>query len=486
MSKQHSLIILSLVIAVLGAVSPAGVRAQPVSAVISINAEDRSVLVEGGFGKTAGVANLSFLKNSIGIPDLGVRISEIKLTDAKGEVFNARRLNSTEFLAERPFVSFSYKVHLAPPSDARSAAHASWLNNDLGLLMIDDLLPLTGKGKGEAAIKIGLPPDWKLLTAENVSADLHYRISDMSRAVFAIGKDIRESRERIGIATAGRWHFTDAEVGAIGNDIFNEYVRIFENTPGNRPQIILMPFPQTGVNPGTWEAETRGSTVILVSADTPFKSQSLQRLHEQLRHELFHLWMPNGVSLTGRYDWFYEGFALYQSLKTAVAMNQIRFDDLLDTLSRAYNIGRSQRPLRSLIEASEQRFNGGETELYARGMIAAFLCDLAILEASKGKNSIEDVFRDVFAKYGKGAAGADGNEAVIASLGRYPATGPIVSDHIRGAKAFEWTDRLAAVGLENPPGSPRVALRVVERPGKGQRALLDKLGYNNWRKLNRK
>ena len=52
--------------------------------------------------------------------------------------------------------------------------------------------------------------------------------------------------------------------------------------------------------------------------------------------------IPNDVNLSGNYDWFYEGFALYQSLKLAVGLNRIRFEDFLDTLHsvrRAVGLG---------------------------------------------------------------------------------------------------------------------------------------------------
>ena len=165
---------------------------------------------------------------------------------------------------------------------------------------------------------------------------------------------------------------------------------------------------------GTWEADTRGSTITIVSSDMPFKTQSLQRLHEQLRHEIFHLWIPNGVNLSGNYDWFYEGFALYQSLKVGVAVNRIRFEDMLDTLSRAYNIDSMQSQKLSLIDASKNRWNGSNTQVYARGMLVAFLCDLALLEKSKGKLSTDDLLRDLYEAHRPTAPRQDGNAAVLA------------------------------------------------------------------------
>jgi predicted metalloprotease with PDZ domain len=115
---------------------------------------------------------------------------------------------------------------------------------------------------------------------------------------------------------------------------------------------------------------------------------------------MFHLWIPNGVNLTGNYDWFYEGFALYESLKLAVRMNRIGFADFLDTLSRAHTIDSAQSQRISLIQASANRFGGSNTQVYARGMLVAFLTDLAMLQQSKGKKSVDDLLRDLYRTHG--------------------------------------------------------------------------------------
>ena len=114
---------------------------------------------------------------------------------------------------------------------------------------------------------------------------------------------------------------------------------------------------------------------------------------------MFHLWLPNAVNLSGHYDWFYEGFALYESLKSGVALNRIRFDDYLDTLWRAYTFDSAFASRPSLIDASANRSAGGDTDLYARGMVIAFLTDLELMRTSGGKNNIETLLGNLFEKY---------------------------------------------------------------------------------------
>src|SRR6185295_3042305 len=157
---------------------------------------------------------------------------------------------------------------------------------------------------------------------------------------------------------SGEWLFSDDEMATMAASIFKEHERVFGAVSVSEFCIGVRRFPIPVVT-GNWEAETRGNNITIISSDMPFKSQSLQRLHEQLRHEIFHLWIPNGIRLAGNYDWFYEGFALYVSLKSGVLLNRIRFEDFLDTLARAYTLDSFQNPRISLIDASKKRWSGG-------------------------------------------------------------------------------------------------------------------------------
>ncbi|NOT47467.1 MAG: hypothetical protein HOP17_06925 [Acidobacteria bacterium] len=488
MSKHHNLLISAATIVFAIMILPIVGFGQYLAAEIMLDEQKRTAVVEGRFSDPKSRKNFSFAGAVIGLPDPAARISELVLFDEQGKRLASRRFASNEYVAENGISAFSYRIDLRPGADARSAAHASWLGADMGVLMLDDVLPLpTVNEDPQASIAFKIPASWKIVSSDAGRGEGIYAVNNVSRAVFIAGKDLRENTGTPAVAIGGSWHFTDVEAGGFVSNIYAEYKRIFGGEPATMPTVALIPFPQANVPPGTWEAETRGSTVLLLSADTAFKGQSLQRLHEQLRHELFHLWLPNGVNLAGRYDWFYEGFALYQSLKTAVAMNQIGFDDFLDTLSRARNIDSSQTRRRSLLELSQNRLAGGETHLYARGMVAAFLCDLAILQASNRKDSVESVFRKLFDSHKFTAAAVDGKEVVLKALARYPATDPVVNDLVRGDKTINWSVLITAAGLEDEAsGISRSRLRIKQKPDGRQRALLDKLGYNSWRKLTRK
>lgn len=200
---------------------------------------------------------------------------------------------------------------------------------------------------------------------------------------------------------------------------------------------------------------------------------------------MFHLWVPNGLNLSGNYDWFYEGFALYQSLRTGVATNTIGFDNLLDTLGRARLIDAGRVAPISLIDASKIRFTGANTHIYARGMLVGFLCDIALLNHSKGKRSVESLLREIYQKHHNDESRLDGNEAVLAALAKYPELRPIIDRYITGSEKIAWEEYLQTAGLESIGPITASRLSVLKKPNSRQKDLLDKLGYNTWRKLSK-
>lgn len=421
--------------------------------------------------------NLSLLDNYAGAVGLAKRISEVKLTDSNGQSVGAKRFNDGEYISVQPITGWKYTVDLRPPSNRPTAAHTSWVGSDVGLLMLDDLLPQIGEASS-ANVQFELPDGWKIYGATR-----ELNVPDVAKAVFTIGRNLRErtiaaAGTQIRLVTAGEWQFTDQDTSDVAKEIFEYYVKVFGSSPRKEIQVVVLRFP--GDAPvGNWEADTRGSTVTILSSDMAFRTQGVQRLHEQLRHELFHIWMPNGVNLSGNYDWFYEGFALYQSLKLGVAVNRLRFDDYLDSMSRAFLMDGFEQPKTGLIELSKNRFDGSGTQVYARGMIAAFLCDLALLDRSKGKFSTDTLVREIYQKHSLSTTSTNANDAILTVMRLHAELSPIVDNYITGAGKVDLASMLAVAGLE----MNGKALRVIAKPSGRQKDLLNKLGYNNWRKL---
>jgi hypothetical protein len=464
--------------------------AQTIEATIVISstaqASVRGVLIKENSNQT--IKNWSFLNSIAGAENLGARISEFNLSDDQNRAVSVRKLADGEYLTDAEASKFNYLVNLQPPATAAATAHVSWLSGETGLLMLGDLLPQLAQNNQpiRARIKFQLPADCIIISNEKKSDENVFDVENIERAIFGIGKSWRQERihiagSNVNLAISGEWQFSGAEALAMTGAIYETYQKMFGEIPTETPQIFLARFPNE-TKFGRWMAETRGANITILSADMPFKTQSAQRLHEQLRHEVFHLWMPNRLALTGNYDWFYEGFTVYQSLRTGVSMNQIRFEDYLATLAEAYNLDHMQTVKFSLLESSENRWRAGNSQFYARGMLAGFLCDVALLRASGGKRSVSTIFREVYRKHRIPNKPEDGNAAILNVFKNYSELNQTIEKYIVGREKINWETDLETIGIELNEDKLVVKAKLNGK----QKDLLNKLGYNNWRKVSGK
>lgn len=455
-----------------------------------------SVQVEGRFlndGAFKPDKHLSFAQSGAGAGNFGDRISDLNFFGLGNERISYKKLAPGEYLADAPPKAWRYSVDVGLPKNIMATARVSGIRNEQGILMPADLLPqfVTEKKRSVSArINFELPEGWKILSNEKKTGESLFEVSSIEKAIFFVGKSWRESeisnsRISLKIVISGEWQFSDAEVSEMAGAVFGEYQKLLGEIAVEKAMISLIRLPKEIKN-GRWEAETRGANVTIVSSDMPFKTLSLQRLHEQLRHELFHLWIPNSLALSGNYDWFYEGFTVYQALRAGVETNQIRFEDFLATLSEAYNFDRLQSRTTALIEDSKNRWIGANSPVYARGMLVGFLCDIALLNKSKGKNSITKIFQEIYQKYRLPNSFDEGNAAILRVLENYAELRPIIEKYIRGAEKINWQADLETVGIKAEELNFGVKLRVETKPKGRQKDLLNWLGYNNWRKISEK
>ncbi|HEX8248809.1 MAG TPA: hypothetical protein VF599_11585 [Pyrinomonadaceae bacterium] len=451
-------------------------------------ASQTKVSVEGKMLNADAGKSWSFLQNYADVTNLGERIENLKLFDASARQVQFKKLAPGEFEAEQAPAAFQYDVKTAIPQQLTAAAHVSWVSEAHGLLMLGDLLPQNLQ-RFSAKITFELPENWRITTSETKRGEKTFGVKNVEKAIFLIGKEWREQTRQIeknelSVAIFGEWQFTDAEALEIAETILAEHRKTFGEIPFPKTQILILPFPQAA-NFERWRAETRGSTVTVISAPTTFKSAAVNRLHEQLRHEIFHLWIPNSLNLSGNYDWFYEGFTLYKALKTGVGLNQIRFDDFLSTLGRAFDLTEalSRRQSFSLLEASEKRWINSNEFIYAKGIVVAFLCDATLLRESRGKRDLDAIFREVFQKHRAPNQKEDGNAAILRILKSNAELVALAEKYIEGNFKVDWQNDLQTFGMSAEKTSGSTQVKVVAKPSGRQKDLLNKLGYNQWRRL---
>jgi hypothetical protein len=355
--------------------------------------------------------------------------------------------------------------------------------------MLGDLLPFDSDGKSASAdtwmIHLNLPATWNAYSGESKRGDGRYAISDVNDAVFFIGKGLRERRERVGqtycsLVTEGTWAFSDQEVMSTITRILKEYTSRLDANTVPRATVLLSHFPGS-VGAERWSAETRGSTVTLLSGESPSKIAGLSQLSMPLTHELFHLWVPNGIQLAGNYDWFYEGFTLYQALCVARRLGFLTFQDYLNALGRAYDgySSLSEGRKLSLIEASQRRWTGPTSLVYQKGMVVAFLYDLSLRQLTRGKRTLEDIYRELFRDSNLSAPKRDGNEVVVQILKRENKLQEFVRKYVENADEIDLQTMVAPFGLTVNRLGGRTRLDVSEKLSSPERDLLRAFGYNN-------
>jgi predicted metalloprotease with PDZ domain len=423
----------------------------------------------------------SFRNTYAGMIGLGERIENLSLFDAQGREVAGRKLAPGEYEAAREATKVRYELKLDPPRDTNDTAHVSWLTRERGVLMPGDLLPLP---LARAKVSLILPDGWTAATLETLNGSGQYEIENAEASAFFIGADVRVAQSRvrgmeIKFATAGEWAFADQDVLAIIRNVLTAHERTAGVAPRESVFVMLAPFPQTS-DGARWSAETRGGTVVFLSGRATSKSAGLARLSVPLAHELFHLWVPNALALDGDYDWFYEGFTVYQSMRVSVQLGYLTFQDHLDSLARAYDnylVQREQDKL-SLIDASARRWGGNSTFVYQKGMLVAALYDLGVRQQSRGKRSLEDVYRLLFRGQRAGGERREGNAVVIAALNNVSGRDDFAKRYIQSVNQLDLTTVLDAFGLQLIRNGARTRITVSSSLSRQQRDLLRQMGYN--------
>ena len=428
---------------------------------------------------------LNFVENYANATDLSRRIENVTFSDNDGRPLESRQIAPGKYQSSSA-QNFGYDVRLTQLKNHADAAHVSSSGKDYALLMLNDLLP-DFENTRELAAKIvfAAPANWKIATSEMRVDSNKFQTANVGAAIFLLGAFAEDStrvdQTEIRAAQIGKWSFSNTETLDVASKIFTAHKKTFGGFSDQTIQILLLPLPQNFAGE-SWEAETRGSTVVVLAGDSGFKSRALSKLHEQLRHELFHLWIPNLLRLSGDYAWFYEGCALYQSLKIGLRLNYIRFADFLDTLARAFDIARSAANNRSLnlLEASRLRWAIGNTEfIYAKGLLVAFLCDAAMLDKSNGNRSLDQIFSQLYQQFRVPINKPNANDAVLSTLRAKPEIALIAQKFVESASPIEWLESLRVLGLQSTAPENRLTrITIAADATKRQRKLLEKLGYN--------
>jgi hypothetical protein len=431
----------------------------------------------------SGVSSRSWsFPNTFGrIVGLAERVEGLQGRDNQGRDVPVRKVASGEFRSGELIERISYEVALKSPSIQGDTSHVSWMTNEYGLFMLGDLLPQSGDGLlREIDLTFELPPGWSIASSEPVEKG-RYQVSRPDKAVFLSAPSLREQRKRVGttelsVASGNEWAFEDRDPGKIVAKLIGEYGMMTRRPLPGKVSVLLIPFSGSA-GPDQWSADTRGRNLVLVMGKEGSRSALLSRLRVVLAHELFHLWVPNALALEGDYDWFFEGFTLYQAMLTGLRLHYISFNDYLDTIARVYDSYRSsaERDKLSLIEASERRWTTSASLVYDKGMLVALLYDLKVRRNSGNRTTVTDVYSGLFREVTSNRQ--DANDLIISMLNRRQGMDQFGRDYIQTAGQINLAQELEPYGLDVETTGSITEVKVRRTISSDQRQLLKTLGY---------
>jgi predicted metalloprotease with PDZ domain len=431
----------------------AGVQAQTLNVRVAVTSTTPArIRINAEFPNPADV--ISFPNSYGGVLGLAERIENVEARVASGQAVTVRELAPGEFQTSEKFNQISYDVNLNESMSPAQASHVSWLNSERGLLMLSDLLPRSIKGSGafsSVKIQLELPGAWTAASNSEKQTSMAYFTEEPDKAVFLIGPQLQERSQRSGakdlsVVLSGDWPIADKDALKIGRQIAQEYSKLTGFELKRNAVLILVPFPGD-VGPERWAAETRGNAVVLLLGHKGSRRQTLSRLGIVLAHEIFHLWVPNSLKLEGDYDWFFEGFTIYQALRMDLRLHLISFDDYLDTIARVYDsyLSAPDRENLSLIQASERRWTTSSTLVYDKAMLVAFLYDLQLRRTSVCKASVADLYRQLFRR--ASTRQADANETIIGILNEQLGQESFAREYIQGVGIINLVSALSPYGI---------------------------------------
>ena len=383
----------------------------------------------------------SFLNAYAGVLGLGERIEQFRAYAPGGADLDAKKIAAGEFRTRVPATAIEYVAKLRPPG-AADVSHVSWMAGESGLLMLADLLPQWQPG---VVVEFSLPAAWSAQSVYEADANGKHHVGRPEETVFLIGRGLRRQSKRTGggdfdFVTNSSWPFKDATVLRAATKVLEKYLALTRFPLQAKPIVMLAPLP-VATGSVKWRAETRGSTVVLLMDPQAKIENWAGQIGIIFTHELLHLWVPNSLLLEGDYDWFFEGFTLYTALVTALELRFINFAELVATLGRVYDSYLSRPEDVSLIDASERRWTTGNSVVYDKGMLVAFLFDLAIRRDSGRKMRLGNLYPRLFAR---GAAQpANGNEVIMQLLSSTPTGAKLAKDYIEGQREIDLKPVLA-------------------------------------------
>ncbi len=420
-------------------------------------------------------------RNAYGpIVGLTERFERVSAFGQENQPVSVERAAPGHYRTSEDVTHLEYEVAILVPARRADMSHISWVNSERGLLMLADLLP-EFPDSNELRVRLHLPPSWTATSGLKEAADGYFAVVAPEQVVFLVGPASRLLTRRIEgdelqVAISGKWPFADRDVLKAAARVAEEYAQVTGAPLPEGANLMLLPYA-SGSGPTLWTAETRGNSVVLLMKGDEAPRQLLARLTIILSHEILHLWVPNALRMHGDYDWFFEGFTLYQALITSLRFRLIDFDEYLRTLARVYDsyLSSLDRDRWSLLALSERRWTSSSSLLNDKGMLVAMIYDLGLRAMTDGKIGISSLYARLFQSPPPGSV--DANEVIIALLDQPTGMSGFSSTFVSKPRSLDLHFLLSPYGI-NVERSGFSTRFVVSKPlPRTQEKLLRSIGY---------
>ncbi len=345
----------------------------------------------------------TFIHNVEVTNELGKSIKIEELPDAKWRMYTS--------LNEK--ISLTYDVHLDHEDYKWSGGiDGVAYSTELGVFYTGrTLLILNGQVWKNINVDFKLPKDWSVTTPWTKESDNNYAfkvssVSDLIDAMIFAGTHKEFSLKRADFELVFALGTEDIiaqeeEFRNLAGGVLDYYIELMGGIPMPRPD---SPFNKAMVvisSSDATDGEVIGNNIsILIKKDGDQFSKTISRFI--FAHEFFHLWNGKSFSpISDDTEWFKEGFTNYYTIKALHHVGFLNDESYLDILSdfffQRYNNDNGVGEL-SMTNGDLKHDHWGL--IYAGGMFVGISQDIIIRNATNNNKSIDNLFRNLYKKYG--------------------------------------------------------------------------------------
>lgn len=263
----------------------------------------------------------------------------------------------------------------------------------------------------EIQITFDLPDNWKVTTPWEIVDQRNQTFkatsaSELEESMIFAGQHEEISLQRddfeLVFALGGEQAINEKnQFRALAEGVLDYYIDLFDSTPKPSPDNPIKKVLVV-INPGkTSDGEVIGNSIsILIEEDGDEMSEYIAKFI--FAHEFFHLW--NGKSFfpsTENAEWFKEGYTNYYTLKSLHQVGVLNDTTFFDFVSNFfYERYRTDDGLGTISMSSGEAKHDHWGIVYGGGLMTAFCQDITIRLNTDNEASLDDVFVELFNKYG--------------------------------------------------------------------------------------